>query len=50
MTAKRYKETLKKHFIPFYKRTKRKYSPDVVMQEDNVLWHVAKLVRSFLGS
>ena len=26
----------------------RKYSPEVVMQEDNAPWHTAKLVRSFL--
>jgi hypothetical protein len=31
MTAKRYLETVKKHFLPFYRRIKRKYSPEVVM-------------------
>ncbi len=48
MTAKRYIETLKKHFIPFYKRMRQKYGPDVVMQEDNAPWHTAKVVRAFL--
>ena len=31
MTAKRYLETLKEHFIPFYERIVEKYGPDVVM-------------------
>ena len=31
MTAKRYLETLKKHFIPFYERMRRKYRLGVVM-------------------
>jgi transposase len=35
MTAKRYLQTLKKYFIPFYKRMRRKYGCRVVMQEDN---------------
>jgi transposase len=47
-TAKRYIETLKKHFIPFYRRIKRKYGKEVVMQEDNASWHKAKEVRDFL--
>ena len=48
MTAARYKATLEEHFIPFYKEMVEKYSPDVVMQEDNAPWHKAKLVRNFL--
>jgi transposase len=48
MTAKRYIETLKTYFIPFYRRMKRKYGKEVVMQEDNASWHKAKEVRAFL--
>ncbi len=44
MTAKRYLKTVKKHFIPFYKRMKRKHGNDVVIQEDNAPWHAAKVV------
>ena len=47
MTAKRYLETIKKHFLPFYRRMVRKYGPEVVMQEDNAPWHTAKLVGHF---
>jgi hypothetical protein len=39
MTAERYKGVLREHFIPFYKRIRRRYGPEVVMQEDNALWH-----------
>jgi hypothetical protein len=35
MTAKRYLETVKKHFLPFYRRMVRKYGSSVVLQEDN---------------
>jgi transposase len=48
MTAERYKEVLREHFIPFYKRMRRLYGPEVVMQEDNAPWHKAKLVADFL--
>jgi hypothetical protein len=48
MTATRYLETVKNYFVPFYKRMVRKYSPRVVMQEDNALWHTAKMVRAYL--
>jgi hypothetical protein len=48
MTAERYKGVLREHFIPFYKRIRRRYGPEVVMQEDNALWHKAKLVTDFL--
>jgi transposase len=48
MTAKRYIEVLKKHFIPFYRRMRAKYGPSVVIQEDNAPWHKAKTVRAFL--
>jgi hypothetical protein len=44
MTAKRYLETVKKHFLPFYRRIKRKYGPEVVIQEDNAPWHKAEIV------
>jgi transposase len=50
MTAKRYLQTLKKYFIPFYKRMGRKYGCKVVMQEDNAPWHTAKIVRRYLAS
>jgi hypothetical protein len=48
MTAKRYIEILKKHFILFYKRMVRLYGKEVVMQEDNASWHKANAVRKFL--
>jgi transposase len=48
MTAARYLVTLKKYFIPFYRRMVQKYGKEVVMQEDNASWHTAKLVRSWL--
>jgi hypothetical protein len=35
ITAERYTETLKKYFIPFYRRMRRRRGPGVVMQEDN---------------
>jgi hypothetical protein len=44
MTAKRYIKVLKKYFILFYKRIKRKYKNHVVMQEDNTPWHKAKSI------
>jgi transposase len=48
MTAKRYLNTLKKYFIPFYRRMRQKYGTEVVMQEDNTPWHKAKTVRAYL--
>jgi transposase len=48
MTAKRYIGVLRKHFIPFYNKMKRKYGCKVVMQEDNATWHKAQSVRDFL--
>jgi hypothetical protein len=48
MTAKRYLQTVKKHFLPFYRRMVRKYGQDVVLKEDNALWHTAKVVQSYL--
>jgi len=48
MTAKRYVEVLKEHFIPFYRRMRAKQGPSVVIQEDNASWHKAKIVRAFL--
>jgi hypothetical protein len=47
MTAKRYLETVKKHFLPFYRRMVRKYRSGVVLQEDNAPWHTAKVVQRF---
>ena len=49
ITAKRYLETVKKHFIPFYRRMVRKYGPEVVMQEDNAPLHTAKVVQAYLN-
>jgi len=49
MTVKRYLETLKEHFIPFYRRIVKKYGPGVVMQEDNAPWHTAKVVRKYIA-
>jgi hypothetical protein len=37
ITAERYKEVLREYFIPFYKRMRRLYGLEVVMQEDNAL-------------
>jgi hypothetical protein len=48
MNAKRYLETVKKHFVPFYKRMVKKYGKDVVMQEDNAPWHTINAVRAYL--
>jgi transposase len=49
MTVARYLETVKKHFLPFYRRMRRKYGLDVVIQEDNALWHKAKMVTDYLN-
>src|ERR1700733_5470649 len=35
ITAVRYKEVLQQHLIPFYKRMRRLYGSDMVIQEDN---------------
>ena len=35
MTAKRYLEVVKKHFVLFYKMVVSKYGLEVVTQEDN---------------
>ena len=48
ITAKRYLNTLKKYFVPFYRRMRKKYGPQVVMQEDNAPWYKAKIVRAYL--
>ena len=48
MTRKRYLATLQEHFIPFYKRMVEKYGPNMIMQEDNALWHTAKVVRNYM--
>lgn len=48
ITENEYIKTLKKHFIPFCRRIVRKYSCDVVMQEDNAPWYTAKEVWTFL--
>ena len=49
MTVKCYLETLKEHFIPFYRRMVEKYGPGVVMQEDNAPWYTAKVVRKYMA-
>ncbi|KAF8857048.1 hypothetical protein BDZ45DRAFT_553791, partial [Acephala macrosclerotiorum] len=48
MNAQRYLQTVKEHFIPFYRRMVEKYGEGVVMQEDNALWHTAKVVRNYM--
>jgi hypothetical protein len=35
LAVQQYIETCKKYFVPFYRRMKRKYGKDVVIQEDN---------------
>ena len=35
ITVARYLETVKKHFLPFIRKIKRKYRKGVVIQEDN---------------
>ena len=50
MTAERYLETVQKHFLPFYRRMKRKYGASVIMQEDNASWHTAKVVRAYMAT
>jgi transposase len=48
MTAKWYKYVLQWYFIPFYERMRAKYGDEVVMQEDNALWHTAKIITKYL--
>jgi transposase len=48
MIAKRYKYVLQKLFIPFYEEMRAKYGDEVVMQEDNAPWHMAKVVTKYL--
>ena len=50
ITAKWYKWVLQRLFIPFYKRIKRKYRDEVVMQEDNAPWHTAKIITKYLAN
>jgi hypothetical protein len=50
ITAKRYKWVLQRLFIPFYKRIRRKYGDEVVMQEDNAPWHTAKIITKYLAN
>jgi hypothetical protein len=47
MTKERYLEVVKTHFILFYRRMKRKYGKGVVVQEDNVPWYTAIIVRDY---
>ncbi|KAH8598564.1 hypothetical protein B0O99DRAFT_615417 [Bisporella sp. PMI_857] len=39
-------KTCRQYFVLFYKRIKRKYSKNVVVQKDNASWHTAKLVQN----
>jgi transposase len=48
MTGKKYLETLKDHFVPFYERMRAKYGDEVVMQQDNAPWHTAKVCQRYL--
>jgi hypothetical protein len=46
--AKRYKYMLQTLFIPFYKRMRRKYKDEVIIQEDNVSWYRIGIVERYL--
>jgi hypothetical protein len=48
ITAKQYKYVLQQLFILFYERIRAKYSNKVVIQEDNALWHTAKIITKYL--
>jgi len=50
MTAKQYKYVLQRLFIPFYERMRIKHSDKVIMQEDNTLWHIAKIITKYLAN
>jgi hypothetical protein len=44
MNQTRYtKEVLKLHFMPFYKKIRRKYKKEVVMQKDGAKYHFKKI-------
>ena len=48
--AKQYKYILQQLFILFYKRIRAKYSNKVVIQEDNALQHIAKIITKYLAN
>ena len=48
INTKRYKQVLQRLFILFYERMKAKHGNTVVMQEDNALWHTAKIIIKYL--
>jgi hypothetical protein len=48
--VKQCKYVLQRLFIPFYNEIRRKYSDKVVIQEDNTLWHMAKIITKYLAN
>jgi hypothetical protein len=47
----RYTElVLKPHFVPFYRKMRRKYGPEVVMQEDGAKYHFAPVAARYKNS
>lgn len=40
-------EVLKPHFVPFYKKMRRKYGKEVVMQEDGARYHFGKIATAY---
>jgi len=51
MNQTRYtEEILKPHFVPFYKKMRRKYGREVVMQEDGAKYHFAPIPAAYKES
>jgi len=50
ITAKRYHYVLQKLFIPFYNRMREKHGDEVMMQEDNAPWYIAKIITKYLAN
>jgi len=50
MTATCYLEIMKEYYMPFYKRIIKKYSPEVILQENNAFWHITKIVWNYMNS
>jgi DDE superfamily endonuclease len=38
---------LKPHFVPFYRKMRRKYGPEVVIQEDGAKYHFASVAAKY---
>jgi transposase len=51
MNQTRYTElVLKPHFVPFYRKMRRKYGPEVVIQEDGAKYHFAPVAARYKNS